>query len=141
MRHLSIVLTLVIMATGCATARSIQPIVFEGPGFDRATYQRALEDCYRMVDKQASGIDNGANVASQALSGAGIGAVAGAIIGGAIGAPGRGAALGAAAGSTAGGLSGYSGSEREKRQVYHQAITQCLTLKGYQVLGATGGMR
>lgn len=141
MRHFSIVLILGILATGCATARSIQPIVFEGPGFDQATYQRALEDCYRMVEAQAPGMDSGANVATNALTGAGIGAVAGAIIGGAVGSPGRGAGLGATAGSTAGGLSGYGATEREKRQVYHQAITQCLTLKGYQVLGATGRLR
>jgi uncharacterized protein YcfJ len=141
MRQLSIVLILGIMVAGCATARSIHPIIFEGPDFDRATYQRALEDCYRMIEAQAPGIDSGANVVGNALSGTGIGAVAGAIIGGAVGNPGRGAALGAAAGSTAGGLSGYGATEREKRQVYHQAITQCLTLKGYQVLGATGRLR
>ncbi len=138
MRHLGLILIAGIMATGCATVRSIQPIVFEGPDFDRTAYQRALEDCYRMVEAQAPGIDSGAVIASQTLSGATIGTVAGAILGAAVGSPGQGAALGAAAGSTAGGISGYHATERDKRQVYHQAVTQCLTLKGYQVLGAMG---
>lgn len=139
MHHLSLILIAGIMAAGCATARTTQPIVFEGPDFDPTAYQRALEDCYRMVEAQAPGIDSGAVIASQILSGATIGTVAGAILGGAVGSPGRGAALGAAAGSTAGGISGYHATERDKRQVYHQAVTQCLTLKGYRVLGAMGG--
>lgn len=139
MRHLSLILIAGIMAAGCVTARTIQPIVFEGPDFDRTAYQRALEDCYRMVEAQAPGIDSGAVIASQTLSGATIGTAAGAILGGAVGSPGRGAALGSAIGGTAGGIGGYSATERHKRQVYHQAVTQCLTLKGYRVLGGLGG--
>lgn len=139
MRYLSLLLILTL--TACATARSISPIVFQGPGFDPMKYQVDLANCYNMVENQVSGISSGTDVASKAVGGAVLGAVAGTILGAVVGSPGRGAALGTAIGGTAGGVGAYAGSESEKRMVYHQAVTSCLTLKGYQVLGATGKMR
>lgn len=70
-----------------------------------------------------------------------LGAVAGSILGGVFGSAGRGAAVGTAIGGVTSGVGAYGSSEAEKRTVYHQAITSCLTLKGYQVMGATGRMR
>lgn len=141
MRYLSLLLILTLTLSACATARSISPIVFQGPGFDPMKYQVDLTDCYNMVETQASGISSGTDVAGKAVGGAVLGAVAGTILGAVVGSPGRGAALGTAIGGTAGGVGAYAGSETEKRMVYHQAVTSCLTLKGYQVLGATGKMR
>jgi uncharacterized membrane protein len=138
MKRIATVLALSITLTACATARSIQPIVFQGPGFDHARYQADLADCYRMVDEQSPGTGSAAGVAAKTVGGGILGAVAGTVIGAAAGSPGRGAALGSAIGGTAGGVGGYAGSEREKRQVYHRAVTQCLALKGYTVMGATG---
>lgn len=141
MRYVTYFLILALAFTACATARSISPIVFQGPGFDPMKYQVDLADCYRMVEDQAPGVGSGTDVTAKAVGGAILGATAGAILGGVIGSPGRGAALGTAIGGTAGGVGAYAGSESEKRMVYHQAVTSCLTLKGYQVLGATGKMR
>lgn len=141
MRYATYFLILTLTLSACATARSISPIVFQGPGFDPMKYQVDLNDCYRMVESQAPGMASGTDVASKAVGGAVLGAVAGTILGAVVGSPGRGAALGTAIGGTAGGVGAYGGSESEKRMVYHQAITSCLTLKGYQVMGATGRMR
>jgi len=137
-RSFAVVVLCAVMVTACATSRSISPIVFQGPGFEQARYQTDLEDCYRMVEQQAPGFGSSAGVAAKTIGGGILGAVAGTVIGAAVGSPGRGAALGAAIGGTAGGVGGYAESEQEKRQVYYQAVTQCLTLKGYQVMGATG---
>lgn len=138
MRHLSLVLILGIMATACATARSISPLVFQGPEFDQIKYQIDLANCSRLVDDQASGLASGADVTATTVGGAALGAIAGALLGGAIGHAGRGAMVGTAIGGTAGGIGAYEGTERETQKVYHQAVTSCLTLKGYQVMGATG---
>jgi hypothetical protein len=129
------------LVSACATARSISPIVFQGPGFDPMKYQIDLDDCYRMVEGQAPGMASGTNVVAKTIGGAALGAVAGVILGGAFGSAGRGAAVGTAIGGVTGGVGAYGGSEVEKRRIYHQAITSCLTLKGYQVMGATGRMQ
>jgi hypothetical protein len=141
MRHTTYFLILTLTLSACATARSISPIVFQGPGFDPMKYQVDLADCYRMVEDQAPGMASGTDVTAKAVGGAVLGAVAGSILGGVFGSAGRGAALGTAVGGVTGGVGAYGGSEMEKRTVYHQAITSCLTLKGYQVMGATGRMR
>jgi len=137
----SLLVVVAFATTACATARSIQPIVFQGPGFDHAKYQADLAHCYQMVDSQSPGLGSGSAVAAKTIGGAVLGAAAGAILGGAFGDAGRGAALGSAIGGVTGGAGGYGASEIEKRMVYHQAVTQCLTLKGYQVMGATGRMQ
>lgn len=141
MRYVTCCVILMLALTACATARSISPIVFQGPGFDPIKYQVDLADCYRMVEDQAPGVGSVADVTAKAIGGAILGATAGAILGGVVGNAGRGAALGTAIGGTAGGIGAYGGAEVEKRMIYHQAVTSCLTLKGYQVLGATGRMR
>ena len=141
MKLLAVLLLLSLTLSACATARTISPIVFQDQRFDQSRYQAALADCYRMVDSQAPGTGSTAGVASEITGGALFGVAAGAILGGLVGSPGRGAALGAALGGTSGGLGAYGHSERDKRGVFHQAVTTCLTLKGYQVMGATGGAR
>jgi uncharacterized protein YcfJ len=139
-RILSLLLVSLIL-TACATSRSISPIVFQGTGYNHARYQADLTDCFRMIDEQSSGVHTADTVSRKATTGAILGTVAGAILGGVVGSPGRGATLGAAIGGATGGVSGYTGSEREKRQVYDQAVRSCLMLKGYQVLGAMGGIQ
>lgn len=141
MRYATYFLLLTLTLGACATARSIQPIVFQGPEFDSMKYQGDLADCYRMVDDQTSGMASGTDVTAKTIGGAALGAVAGVILGSAFGSAGRGVAIGTAVGGVTGGVSAYGGSEMEKRTLYHQAITSCVTLKGYQVLGATGRMR
>lgn len=138
-RHGKIVsMWVAIVLGGCATAQSIKPIVFQGPGFDHAKYQADLADCYRMVDEQAPGGSNAGSIAGKTIGGALLGAVAGTVIGAATGSPGRGAAIGSAVGGTVGGVGATAATETEKRHVYHSAVMQCLTLKGYTVMGATG---
>lgn len=134
-------LILTLALTACATARSISPIVFQGPGFNQVAYQAAVDDCYRMVESQAPGAASAADVAVKTVGGAILGAAAGAILGGVFGNAGHGAAIGTAIGGVTGGAGGYGASELEKRMVYHQAVVGCLGFKGYQVLGATGRMR
>lgn len=141
MKSLAVVLVLSLTLSACATARTITPIVFQGHGFDQSRYQADKADCFRMVDSQAPGIGSGERVVSRLTGGTIVGVVAGAVLGGLVGSPGRGAALGAAIGGASGGLGGYEHSERDKQTVFHQAVTTCLTLKGYQVMGATGGAR
>jgi hypothetical protein len=134
-------LTITIVASACATSRSIQPIVFQGPGFDRGKYQADLSDCYQMVESQSPSTGSAADVAMKTVGGAFLGATAGAILGVVTGHAGQGAAIGTAAGGILGGAGGYGASELEKRMVYHQAVISCLGVKGYHVLGATGRMR
>jgi len=141
MKSTVLFLILGVTLSACATPRSIAPIVFQQPGFDHTKYQADLTDCYRMIEDQAPGLGDGASIAARTVGGALVGAVGGSVVGGAIGSAGRGAALGTAIGGTAGGIGAYESSERDKRRIYHQAVTTCLTLKGYQVMGATGGMR
>jgi hypothetical protein len=140
-RTLTTMLTITLFASACATSRSIQPIVFQGPGFDQVRYQADLADCHRMVESQSPGAGSAADVAAKTVGGALLGATAGAILGAVTGHARQGAVIGTAAGSILGGAGGYGASELEKRMVYHQAVTSCLALKGYQVLGATGRMR
>ena len=49
-RLVGLPLILILLLTACATAQSIRPIVFQGPGFDHGKYQADLADCYRMVE-------------------------------------------------------------------------------------------
>lgn len=131
-------LAILIGVSGCATARSIKPIVFQGPGFNPAQYQADLADCYRMVDEQAPGVGSSGTIAATTLGGALLGGVAGTVLGAVAGSPGQGAAMGAAIGGTVGGVGASAATEAEKRQVYYSTVQQCLALKGYTVMGATG---
>jgi hypothetical protein len=135
LRAVAIITSAMFFISACATTPPIQPIVFQGPEFDSLKYQGDLADCHRIVEDQTSGIANGTDVTAKTIGGAALGAVAGVVLGSAFGSAGLGVAIGTAAGGVASGLGAYEGSETEKRTIFHQAITSCLTLKGYQVLG------
>jgi outer membrane lipoprotein SlyB len=123
----------VVMLAACATPMASRPIVMQGPGFDVAAYDVALSDCRQMVLRQTN-YQQADDAATRAVGGALIGAALGAALGAAMGNAGYGATIGTVGGA-AGGLGTYGEATAERQRVFNAALAQCLSLKGYQVLG------
>lgn len=117
------VLALALLA-GCA--HSYQPIV-DLQNVDQMRYQQDLAVCRQYADQVDPVKEAGTDLLIGALGGAALGAATGAIAGDAA----MGAATGAAIGGIGGaGVGGVSGAERQK-----QIIRNCLSGRGYKVLG------
>lgn len=127
-------LLLVPLLAACATPYASRPIVFQGLGFDIAGYDLAVATCRQMIDRQMPSQGAGDAAMGQVLLGALLGAGMGAAFGGALGNAGYGATLGTIAGGVGG--AGAAGQQADARQqVYNQALSRCLSEKGYTVLG------
>ncbi|MGB4100828.1 MAG: hypothetical protein WBK91_02840 [Alphaproteobacteria bacterium] len=109
-----------------ACAETYQPVV-DLKGMDGGRYQQDLAECRRLGMQ----VDAAGDTAVNTLVGAGVGAAMGAALGAIAGSPASGAAMGAAVGGIGTGAgSGVSKVERQKR-----IIDQCLSRRGYNVLG------
>lgn len=115
-----------LMLVAACAAETYQPVV-DLKGSDAGKYQQDLAECRSL----ASQVDVAGDSATNALIGAGVGAALGAALGAVTGAPAAGAALGAGAGGIgAGAGTGVSKNERQKK-----IIDNCLSRRGYNVLG------
>ncbi len=101
-------------------------------GEDRAQtdVQQCLELARDYVPEEAAA----SQTAKQTAGGAAVGAVVGTAVGAAAGNTGRGAAIGAAGGGTRGLIRGLSRS-REPEPVTKRFVDQCLSERGYRVIG------
>lgn len=116
-----ILLSSVILATGCAGKHRSHGVIIDSKGVDMQKYQLDLEEC----SQYAQQVNTGERVAG--------GAVAGAVVTGAVGAAvgdSDTAKRGAGAGAILGATKGLGSGEREKRQV----VKNCLRGRGYRVL-------
>ncbi len=114
----------VALLAGCAT--TYQPII-DTKGLNVQKYNQDLAEC-RILADQVDVLEDGA---TDALIGAGIGAAAGAALGALTGNAGMGAATGAAVGGFGGGGGGALTSSQRKQKV----LNNCLTSRGYRILG------
>lgn len=117
-------LACVLALSACATTYT--PVV-DTKGINQAKYQQDLNECRALSDQ----IDAVGEGATDTLIGAGIGAAAGAALGAITGAPATGAATGAVIGGFGGGGVSAADSMTRKRQI----MNNCLTGRGYKVLG------
>ncbi|MEJ0062656.1 MAG: hypothetical protein WDO70_05505 [Alphaproteobacteria bacterium] len=109
---------------GCA--QDYQPVV-DLKGYDGGKYQKDLAECRQL----ASQVDVAGDSAVNGLIGAGVGAALGAAVGAVAGVP----AYGAASGAALGGIGGGGGSAVSKVERQKKIIDNCLTKRGYNVLG------
>lgn len=123
----------VVWLSACATPYASRLIIMQGPEFNQHAYEEAYAACSVMVLRQLPP-DQGQQAAGDALLGALLGAALGAAFGAALGDAGLGASLGTVSGGAAG-LGTYGEQQAHRQQLYNQALSQCLTTKGYQVLG------
>lgn len=125
MRRNIVTLAGVLVLAACA-AETYNPVV-DLKGSDGGRYQQDLAECRQL----AAQVDVAGDTAVNTLAGAGVGAALGAALGAISGAPASGAAMGAALGGIGTGAgSGVSKNEKQKR-----IIDQCLSRRGYNVLG------
>lgn len=117
-------LSLGLLLSACAS--SYQPVV-DFNGVDRYQYEADLSECRVIADQ----IDSTEEAGTSTLIGTGIGAAMGAALGAIAGDPGTGAAMGATAGGLGGGVKGAGQAENRKKTI----INNCLTNRGYAVLG------
>lgn len=110
----------------CACASAYTPVV-DPKGTDMAHYQQDLAEC-RAVSEQ---VDTAGDSAVNGAIGAGVGAAAGAALGALSGDSG----IGAATGAILGGFGGSGGTALESEQRKKKIINNCLTGRGYRILG------
>lgn len=116
----AISISLIMTLTACAGS-SYRPIV-DTYGQDMSRYEEDLRQCQELAKQ----VDTASTTVASAGISAAIGAAIGAIVGNSS-TVGQGAAIGAITGGTSGGL---SGNEKQKH-----IIQQCLSNRGYRVLG------
>jgi hypothetical protein len=140
MRGVTIVLLVLISA--CAAQR---PVLYPNRHFEQAgsgAAQRAIGECMRQADAYLASGNRAAQVAGQAVVGAGssaaVGAAAGAAGGAVVGHATRGAAVGAAGAGAAGMTRGLLQGLFRKRgpdPTYKNFVNRCLREKGYDPIG------
>jgi outer membrane lipoprotein SlyB len=145
-RTFSRVLPLAILLGGVAGCSPLRPVLYPNPHYQEvgeAAAQHDVEDCCTRAEQFVKSGGQRGNMARDAAVegakggafGAGVGAVGGAITGNA----GQGAAVGAATGATAGVLNTLFGGVFESRRTpdptYANFVNQCLSDRGYQVIG------
>lgn len=109
---------------GCTS--SYYPVV-DLQGVDATKYQQDLTECRGYADQ----IDTVQDGTIGTLAGAGLGAALGAAVGAIGGDPGTGAALGGTVGTFGGAATGVGNASQRKTTI----INNCLTGRGYKVLG------
>lgn len=117
----------VLLAVGCSAAKNYDPIV-DMKNVKTEKFAADLSECRQYAEKVDALQDSLTGVAAGGVLGAALGSAVGAA---GAGSPGRGAAAGAAAGGISGGGYGYANSNQRQINV----INNCLTGRGYKVLG------
>lgn len=151
----SIIVTVLLLFTGCATAPLGPTIqVMPSPGKPFAKFQTESEECQAWAFQQMGGqeaVDRiNANAVLYGIIGGAIGAGIGALSGASWGYGPRstrryaahGAAMGAGIGTAAGAAQGAAASAYSGQQlqmIYNDAYVQCMYSKGNQVPGAVHG--
>jgi len=117
-----LILTVLLVLTGCQSApRNWEPVI-DRQGVDLNRYATDLAECRSYADS----VDPAERAAVAAASGAAVGAVVGVIAGDSRESAGRGAAIGAVAGGVRG--------ARQAREEINMIVRNCLTGRGYRVL-------
>lgn len=113
-----------LLLAGCAS--NYTPVV-DPKGVDMGRYNQDLAEC-RALSEQ---VDTSKDTATNSAIGAGVGAAAGA----ALGALSGDAGVGAATGAILGGFGGGGGTALESEQRKKTILNNCLTGRGYRILG------
>lgn len=123
----------VLMLAGCATQR---PLVYPNDYAKRVgdmQIERDIAECCSLADSYVKS-HPGEDIVKDTVVGGGMGAAVGAVGGAVVGSPGEGAAIGGATAATGGLLRGLFNAS-EPSPLYKSFVNQCLTEKGYRVLG------
>ncbi len=127
MKKLTLLLTVILFTTGCASVTGYKPVV-DTYGDPRAEFlnQDSVE-CQQLAD-QNSGAAKGA--ATDGVAGALLGGAAGAVGGAFLGNP----AMGAAVGASAGALGGVAKGSIEGDERYKRIYRNCMRHRGHAVV-------
>lgn len=131
-KHL-LLLTSIVILTGCSTKR---PVLYPNEHLQKVGHAQAqidIEECYRRADAYIKS-EPGKEIAKNAAQAGTVGAATGAAVGAVYGKAGRGAAAGAAGGAVVATTSGIFRS-KEPTPVYQNFVNRCLREKGYEPIG------
>ena len=123
-----------VVLMACAPQRPVMYPNQKLKSVDEQVLKQDVDECLQLSEKAGHKTDPGQAVASETAKKGAKGAAVGAAVGAVGGNVGKGAGYGAAGGAAAGMMDGIFKSG-ELKPVQRRFVEQCLTDKGYQVIG------